>query len=38
MKIEDMELPDKMRAEELAELFEQHLNDFHSTKNKDLRK
>lgn len=38
MKIEDLALPDKMKADELAELFEQHLNDFYSTKHKDLRR
>ena len=33
MKIEDLDIPDKMKAEEIAELFEKHLNDFYSTKN-----
>jgi hypothetical protein len=32
MKLEDLEIPDKMKVEELAELFANHLNDFYSEK------
>ena len=32
MKLEDLELPDKMKAEDLAVLFERHLNEFYSSK------
>ena len=38
MNLEDLDLPDKMKAEDLAVLFDKHLNEFYSTKNKDLRK
>ena len=38
MNIEDLELPEKQKANEISSLFENHLRSFYSTKNQELKK
>jgi hypothetical protein len=37
MTIEELEVPDRMKAEEISQLFEQHLSKFYSSKNQELK-
>lgn len=38
LELEDLDLPDKEKSEEIASMFEKHLNEFYSQKNQELRK